>query len=122
MSSVVCILTISSGPPLLISCRMLIQLSHNDERKSSPLWAVTWSAAAPRSSCWSWATTHHAGHPDQGPAYKAHQKGNRKKSDDSVKGNVAESNYRAAYMYWYKRMKKLRLAPGVDAEKMTALE
>ena len=53
---------------------------------------------------------------------KAQQKDNRKKYDDSVKGDAAESNYRAAYMYWYNRMKKLRHDPNVDAGKMAELE
>lgn len=53
---------------------------------------------------------------------KAQQKDNRKKYDDSVKGDAAESNYRAAYMYWYNRMKKLRHAPKVDAGRMAELE
>ena len=53
---------------------------------------------------------------------KAQQKDNRKKYDDSVKGDVAESNYRAAYMYWYNRMKKLRRDPDVDAGKLAELE
>ena len=47
---------------------------------------------------------------------------NRKKYDDSVKGDAAESNYRAAYMYWYNRMKKLRRNPDVDAGCMAELE
>lgn len=53
---------------------------------------------------------------------KAQQKDNRKKYDASVKGDAAESNYRAAYMYWYNRMKKLRRDPSVDAGRMAELE
>ena len=39
-----------------------------------------------------------------------------------MKGDAAESNYRAAYMYWYNRMKKLRRNPNVDAGRMAELE
>ena len=53
---------------------------------------------------------------------KAQQRENRKKYDDSVKGDAAESNYRAAYMYWYNRMKILRRNPDVDAGRMAELE
>lgn len=53
---------------------------------------------------------------------KAQQKDNRKKYDDSVKGDAAESNYRAAYMYWYNRMKKLRQTPEIDTGRMAELE
>lgn len=53
---------------------------------------------------------------------KAQQRDNRKKYDDSVKGDASESNYRAAYMYWYNRMKKLRRDPDVDVGRMAELE
>lgn len=53
---------------------------------------------------------------------KAQQRENRKRYDDRVKGDAAESNYRAAYMYWYNRMKKLRRDPDVDAGRMAELE
>lgn len=53
---------------------------------------------------------------------KAQQRENRKKYDDGVKGDAAESNYRAAYMYWYNRMKKLRHTPEIDTGRMAELE
>lgn len=39
-----------------------------------------------------------------------------------AKGDLAESNYLAAHMHWYNRMKKFRHDSGIDAGRMAELE
>lgn len=53
---------------------------------------------------------------------KAQQKENRKRYSEKVEGDEAEKAYRATYMYWYNRMKKIRQSPNIDHRQRDELE